>query len=131
MSPSTNTEQGLKIKGLKIRLRTSSKIQLLIKEMVFTNGYLLLMLQGGRIKPRLPLKNCTKNCMTVLHLKWHGLMFVGLFKLMKIRYALLNFSMPMGSFFLNTTQLNLISWWLLIDRRILALHLKWSPWYFE
>ena len=109
MSPSANTEQGLKIKGLKIRLRTSKKLQLLIKEMVFTNGYLLLMLQGGKIKPRLPLKNCIKNCMIVLHLKWPGLMFVGLTKLMKFRYALLNFSMPMGSFFLNTTQFILIS----------------------
>ena len=124
-------EQGLKIKGLKIRLRTSRKLQLLIKEMVFTNGYLLLMLQGGKIKPRLPLKKCTKKCMIVLHLKCPGLMFVELTKLMKFRYALLNFSMPMGSFFLNTTQLILISWWLLIDRQILVLHLKWSPWYFE
>ena len=102
-------EQGLEIKGLKIRLRTSRKLQLLIKEMVFTNSYLLLMLQGGRIKPRLLLKKCTKNCMTVLHLKWPGLMFVGLTKLMKFRYALLNFSMPMGSFFLSTTQLIMIS----------------------
>ena len=77
--------------------------------MVFTNGYLLLMLEGGRIKPRIPLKKCTKNYMNVLHLKWPGMMFVGLTKLMKFRYALLNFSMPMGSFFLNTTQLILIS----------------------
>ena len=102
-------EQGLKIKGLKIRLRTSRKLQLLIKEMVCTNGYLLLMLQGGRIKPRLLLKKCTKNCMTMLHLKCPGLMFMGLTKLMKFRYALLNFSMPMGSFFLSTTQLIMIS----------------------